>query len=155
MNLLRFGNESMTVCPTHELANQSKSMMIRVLSLITMSYLDGNALTMTLLGWRALSVPPLISIGMMVTHQFLAVVAFAKSAERMLNSETASAFVPMATMPHNNVMHAKPDLRVFLKWMIAGSGSVITAVIQRRRLRISQSRSKVFGQTCRTFVELL
>ena len=26
-------------------------------------------------------------------------------------------------------MHAKPDLRVFLKWMIAGSGSVITAVI--------------------------
>ena len=26
----------------------------------------------------------------------------------------------------NNVMHAKPDLRVFLKWMIAGSGSVIT-----------------------------
>ena len=29
----------------------------------------------------------------------------------------------------NNVMHAKPDLRVFLKWMIAGSGSVITDVI--------------------------
>ena len=27
---------------------------------------------------------------------------------------------------HNNVMHAKPDLRVLLKWMIAGSGSVIT-----------------------------
>ena len=26
-------------------------------------------------------------------------------------------------------MHAKPDLRVFLKWMIAGSGSVITDVI--------------------------
>ena len=29
----------------------------------------------------------------------------------------------------NNVMHAKPDLRVFLKWMITDSGSVITAVI--------------------------
>ena len=29
----------------------------------------------------------------------------------------------------NNVMHAKPDLRVFLKWMITRSGSVITAVI--------------------------
>ena len=28
-----------------------------------------------------------------------------------------------------NVMHAKPDLRVFLKWMITRSGSVITAVI--------------------------
>ena len=28
-----------------------------------------------------------------------------------------------------NVMHAKPDLRVFLKWMIAGSGSVITAIM--------------------------
>ena len=26
-------------------------------------------------------------------------------------------------------MHAKPGLRVFLKWMIAGSGSVITDVI--------------------------
>ena len=26
-------------------------------------------------------------------------------------------------------MHAKPDLRVFLKWKIAGSGSVITGVI--------------------------
>ena len=25
-------------------------------------------------------------------------------------------------------MHAKPDLRVFLKWMIAGSGSVIADV---------------------------
>ena len=29
----------------------------------------------------------------------------------------------------NNVMHAKPDLRVFLKLVIARSGSVITAVI--------------------------
>ena len=29
----------------------------------------------------------------------------------------------------NNVMHAKPDLRVFLKWMITRSGSVITAVM--------------------------
>ena len=27
-------------------------------------------------------------------------------------------------------MHAKPDLRVFLKWLIARSGSVITDVIQ-------------------------
>jgi hypothetical protein len=26
-------------------------------------------------------------------------------------------------------MHAKPDLRVFLKWKIAGSGSVIADVI--------------------------
>jgi hypothetical protein len=33
---------------------------------------------------------------------------------------------------NNNVMHAKPDLRVFSKWMIAGSGSVITAVIRLR-----------------------
>ena len=30
----------------------------------------------------------------------------------------------------NNVMHAKPDLRVVLKWLIARSGSVITDVIQ-------------------------
>ena len=26
-------------------------------------------------------------------------------------------------------MHTKPDLRVFLKWMIVGSGSVITDVM--------------------------
>ena len=30
---------------------------------------------------------------------------------------------------HNNVMHEKPDLRVFLKWMIADYGSVIADVI--------------------------
>ena len=30
-------------------------------------------------------------------------------------------------------MHAKPDLRVFVKWMIACSGSVITAVIQLKK----------------------
>ena len=37
----------------------------------------------------------------------------------------------------NNVMHAKPDLRVFLKWMIAGSGSVITDVITLQVLALS------------------
>ena len=31
-------------------------------------------------------------------------------------------------------MHAKPDLRVFLKWMIAGSGSVITDVIRQHTM---------------------
>ena len=30
---------------------------------------------------------------------------------------------------NNKTIHAKPDLRVFLKWMIAGSGSVIVDVI--------------------------
>jgi hypothetical protein len=30
----------------------------------------------------------------------------------------------------NKTMHAKPDLRVVLNWMINRSGSVITAVIQ-------------------------
>ena len=33
-------------------------------------------------------------------------------------------------------MHAKPDLRVLLKWMIAGSGSVIADVI-RLKLEVS------------------
>ena len=33
-----------------------------------------------------------------------------------------------------NVMHAKPDLRVVLKWMINRSGSVITAVIPLKDL---------------------
>ena len=32
-------------------------------------------------------------------------------------------------------MHAEPDLRVFLKWMIAGSGSVITDVIPLKLMR--------------------
>ena len=32
-------------------------------------------------------------------------------------------------------MHAKPDLRVVLEWVIAGSGSVITDVIPLRRNR--------------------
>ena len=31
------------------------------------------------------------------------------------------------------VLHTEPDLRVLLKWMIAGSGSVITDVIQPKR----------------------
>ena len=31
--------------------------------------------------------------------------------------------------PDNNAMHAKPDLRVVLEWTIAGSGSVIAAVM--------------------------
>ena len=35
----------------------------------------------------------------------------------------------MAIARDNNVMHAKPDLRVVLKWMINRSGSVITDVI--------------------------
>ena len=43
-----------------------------------------------------------------------------------LNQNQPEAFPRKAR--DNNVMHAKPDLRVFLKWMIAGSGSVITDV---------------------------
>ena len=31
-------------------------------------------------------------------------------------------------------MHAKPDLRVFLKWMIASSGSVITDVMSLKTM---------------------
>ena len=34
-------------------------------------------------------------------------------------------------------MHAKPDLRVVLKWMITGSGSVITAVMRLLPIEIS------------------
>ena len=40
----------------------------------------------------------------------------------------------------NNVMHTKPDLRVFLKWMIARSGSVITDVIPLKR-GLNESRT--------------
>ena len=38
--------------------------------------------------------------------------------------------------PDNNAMHAKPDLRVVLKWMIAGSGSVIADVIPLNRKQL-------------------
>ena len=40
-------------------------------------------------------------------------------------------------------MHAKPDLRVFLKWMIAGSGSVITDVIHLRVIDILTHRFSI------------
>jgi hypothetical protein len=44
-------------------------------------------------------------------------------------------------------MHAKPDLRVFLKWMIAGSGSVITDVIRftKQLLQYHERRKVVSG----------
>ena len=35
-------------------------------------------------------------------------------------------------------MHAKPDLRVFLKWKIAGSGSVITDVIRLTHMTLDE-----------------
>ena len=38
-------------------------------------------------------------------------------------------------------MHAKPDLRVVLKWMIARSGSVITDVI---RLEANEETKNAF-----------
>ena len=43
--------------------------------------------------------------------------------------ESGPATYPYRKSANNNVMHAKPDLRVFLKWMIADSGSVITDVM--------------------------
>ena len=41
-----------------------------------------------------------------------------------------AGFYPAALPQDSNAMHAKPDLRVVLKWTIAGSGSVIADVIQ-------------------------
>ena len=40
-------------------------------------------------------------------------------------------------------MHAKPDLRVFLKWMVAGSGSVITDVIRLRQILLEVPKRKI------------
>ena len=40
--------------------------------------------------------------------------------------------LPGEAMMSINTMHAKPDLRVFLEWMIARSGSVITDVIPQQ-----------------------
>ena len=44
-------------------------------------------------------------------------------------TETLRSNLSQQKTAHNNTMHAKPDMRVFLKWMIAGSGSVITDVM--------------------------
>ena len=41
------------------------------------------------------------------------------------------------TPQDNNAMHAKPDLRVVLKWMINRSGSVIADVIRVNQMAIS------------------
>ena len=49
-------------------------------------------------------------------------------------------------------MHAKPDLRVFLKWMIAGSGSVIVAVMS---LGDSLDKELVFHSRNRILVRCL
>ena len=43
-------------------------------------------------------------------------------------------------------MHAKPDLRVFLKWMIAGSGSVITDVIHLKETEHAAANENVLVQ---------
>ncbi len=40
-------------------------------------------------------------------------------------------------------MHAKPDLRVFLNWMIAGSGSVITADIPLEQITTHGAKVEV------------
>ena len=40
-------------------------------------------------------------------------------------------------------MHAKPDLRVLLKWMITGSGSVITDVIRLNANQVCMVRPQV------------
>ena len=43
-------------------------------------------------------------------------------------------------------MHAKPDLRVFLKWMIARSGSVITDVISLKNLHTKRNAMTKISQ---------
>jgi len=45
---------------------------------------------------------------------------------------------------HNNVMHAKPDLHVFLEWTINRSGSVITDVITLENFYEIRSRYPCF-----------
>jgi hypothetical protein len=42
-------------------------------------------------------------------------------------------------MSDNNTMHAKPDLRVFEKWMIDRSGSVIAAVRRLETYLVSKN----------------
>ena len=46
------------------------------------------------------------------------------------------------------VLHAKPDLRVFLKWMIAGSGSVITDVITPKQMTETSISTQELNAFC-------
>ena len=49
-------------------------------------------------------------------------------------------------------MHAKPDLRVVLKWMIGGWGSVIAAVIQTKFInRTNQMKTHRIFMACLSF----
>ena len=55
------------------------------------------------------------------------------------NKDTETMYrglAPHKITPMSGVLHAKPGLRVFLKWMIARSGSVITAVITLKLIRL-------------------
>ena len=44
-------------------------------------------------------------------------------------------------------MHAKPDLRVVLKWMIAGSGSVIADVVTLQPLPLTSTNHELYIMT--------
>ena len=52
------------------------------------------------------------------------------------------------------MIHAKPDLRVVLKWMIARSGSVITDVIPPKLMNAAKNKtlSEVF-KDCRKIID--
>ena len=51
------------------------------------------------------------------------------SARTLGDATQLARYLAEFTTSDNNVMHTKPDLCVFLKWMIARSGSVITDVM--------------------------
>ena len=51
------------------------------------------------------------------------------------------------TPQDNNAMHAKPDLRVVLKWMINRSGSVIADVITLNEYEISILNQTTAGRS--------
>ena len=52
-------------------------------------------------------------------------------------------------------MHAKPDLRVVLKWMIAGSGSVIADVIPLTSLRLRMNTLRWLVIAILLFISLM
>ena len=58
----------------------------------------------------------------------------------LFDVESTGELLPAQIALDNNAMHAKPDLRVFLKWKIARSGSAIADVI---RLRKKSSESEI------------
>ncbi len=85
--------------------------------------------------------------------------SIALGSTRMVKSFSRQTGIPDARLlpqksRDNNVMHAKPDLRVFLKWKIAYPGSVIVTVIPLKGTLCQLIQNTCFHETGASLVGL-